>query len=50
MNTDRLSLSAADALLYLCAARCGRARLNRALIAVTALAGVMAGLISLLGV
>ena len=48
MRTDSLGFSAAEALLYLCASRCSLDRLSKVLVGVTAVAGVVAGLIHFL--
>ena len=49
MSTESLGFSAADALLYLCAARCGRGWLSKALVAVTVFAGLVVGVLRLFG-
>ena len=43
MSTRSLGFSAAEALLYLCASRCGRDRLSKALIGLTLVAGIVVG-------
>lgn len=48
MSAGSLGFSAAEALVYLCASRCGRVRLNRALVGLTLLAGGVFGLVRLL--
>jgi hypothetical protein len=48
METVELGFSATDALLYLCASRCGRGWLSRTLVGVTALVGAAVGIIQLL--
>ena len=48
MSPESLGFSAAEALLYLCAARCSLDRLSKVLVGMTALAGVVVGLARLL--
>ena len=48
MSAESLGFSAAEALLYLCAARCSLDRLSKVLVGVTALAGVVVGLVGFL--
>ena len=48
MRTDSLGFSAAEALLYLCASRCSLDRLSKVLVSVTAVAGVVVGLVHFL--
>jgi hypothetical protein len=48
MQSETQGFSVAEALLYLCATRCGRDRLSKVLVVVTLLAVVVAGLVQLL--
>ena len=48
MSTDSLGFSAAEALRYLCASRCGRDWASKALVGLTLVAGVAVGLARLL--
>jgi len=48
MQSETQGFSIAEALLYLCASRRGRDRLSKALVVLTALAVVVAGLAQLL--
>jgi hypothetical protein len=48
MSSESLGFSTAEALLYLCASRCGLDRLSKALVGVTLAAGTIVGLVRLL--
>ena len=49
MRSESLGFSTAEALLYLCATRCGLGRLSRTLVGVTVAGGLIVALAHLLG-
>jgi len=48
MHTESRGFSAAEVLLYLCASRCSLGRLSAALLGLTAVAALTAGIVALL--
>lgn len=49
MHVDTPGFSPAEALIYLCASRCSLDRLSTTLLGITAVVGLVAGIVTLLG-